>query len=50
DMPVYAYDPAKCEEEFKLADLDKDGIAAGEELTVDYRAFRISPALRSESE
>jgi peptide/nickel transport system substrate-binding protein len=31
DFPSYEYDPAKCEEEFKLADLDKDGIPAGEE-------------------
>lgn len=29
DFPAYAYDPAKCEEEFKLADLDDDGIPAG---------------------
>ena len=29
--PKYTYDPDKCEEEFKLADLDKDGIAAGED-------------------
>jgi peptide/nickel transport system substrate-binding protein len=29
DMPVYTYDPGKCEEEFKLADLDNDGIPAG---------------------
>ncbi|MBI4762367.1 MAG: ABC transporter substrate-binding protein [Chloroflexota bacterium] len=29
DAPVYSYDPAKCEEEFKLADLDNDGIPAG---------------------
>jgi peptide/nickel transport system substrate-binding protein len=29
DMPVYSYDPAKCEEEFKLVDLDNDGIPAG---------------------
>lgn len=31
DDPVYTYDPAKCEEEFKLADADKDGIPAGED-------------------
>lgn len=31
DMPVYSYDPAKCEEHFKLADVDKDGIPAGED-------------------
>jgi peptide/nickel transport system substrate-binding protein len=29
--PLWYYDPAKCEEEFKLADLDHDGIAAGED-------------------
>ena len=27
----YTYDTAKCEEEFKLADVDKDGIPAGED-------------------
>jgi peptide/nickel transport system substrate-binding protein len=31
DAPVYTYDPAKAEEEFKLADLDKDGIPAGDD-------------------
>jgi len=31
EMPQYDYDLAKCEEEFKLADVDKDGIAAGDE-------------------
>jgi peptide/nickel transport system substrate-binding protein len=31
EAPLYYYDPAKCEEEFKLADLDKDGIPAGED-------------------
>ncbi len=31
NMPQYEYDLAKCEEEFKLADIDKDGIPAGEE-------------------
>jgi peptide/nickel transport system substrate-binding protein len=31
EAPLYSYDPAKCEEEFKLADLDHDGIAAGED-------------------
>jgi peptide/nickel transport system substrate-binding protein len=31
EAPLYSYDPAKCEEEFKLADLDKDGIPAGED-------------------
>ncbi len=29
--PIYAYDPAMCEEEFKLADVDKDGVPAGED-------------------
>jgi len=31
DLPQYEFDLAKCEEEFKMADVDKDGIAAGEE-------------------
>ena len=31
EAPLFSYDPAKCEEEFKLADLDKDGIAAGDD-------------------
>jgi peptide/nickel transport system substrate-binding protein len=31
EAPIYSYDMAKCEEEFKLADLDKDGIPAGED-------------------
>ena len=31
EAPLFSYDPAKCEEEFKLADLDKDGIPAGED-------------------
>ncbi len=31
DAPVYSYDPAQCEAEFKAADLDKDGIAAGDD-------------------
>jgi peptide/nickel transport system substrate-binding protein len=29
--PHYSYDPATCEEEFKLADVDKDGTPAGED-------------------
>jgi len=29
--PAYNFDMAKCEEEFKLADADKDGIPAGED-------------------
>ena len=35
NMPVYSYDPAKCEEEFRLADLDNDGIPAGVDLDGD---------------
>lgn len=31
DQPVYPYDLDKCAEEFKLADVDKDGIPAGED-------------------
>ena len=31
EAPLYTYDLAKCEEEFKLADVDKDGIPAGED-------------------
>jgi ABC-type transport system substrate-binding protein len=31
DPPMPVYDPEKCAEEFKLADLDKDGIPAGED-------------------
>ncbi len=31
NAPHYTYDLAKCEEEFKAADLDKDGIAAGDD-------------------
>jgi ABC-type transport system substrate-binding protein len=31
DFPAYEYDLAKCEEEFKLADVDKDGVPAGED-------------------
>jgi peptide/nickel transport system substrate-binding protein len=42
--PVYNYDPAKCEEEFKLADVDKDGIPAGEDPEGDIwtTGFRFS--------
>jgi peptide/nickel transport system substrate-binding protein len=29
--PLYSYDPAMCEEEFKQSDLDGDGIPAGED-------------------
>lgn len=31
DAPFYSYDPEKSAEEFKLADVDKDGIPAGED-------------------
>ncbi len=31
NFPAYEYDLAKCEEEFKLADVDKDGVPAGED-------------------
>jgi len=31
NAPHYSYDAAKCEEEFKLADVDKDGTPAGED-------------------
>jgi peptide/nickel transport system substrate-binding protein len=31
NAPHYTFDLAKCEEEFKLADVDKDGIAAGDD-------------------
>lgn len=31
EPPLFTYDLAKCEEEFKLADLDGDGIPAGED-------------------
>jgi peptide/nickel transport system substrate-binding protein len=31
DGPTYTFDPVQCEAEFKAADLDKDGIAAGED-------------------
>ena len=31
EAPLYSYDPAKCEEEFKLADVDHDGVPAGED-------------------
>jgi len=31
NAPHYTYDPAKCEEEFKLADVDKDGVPAGDD-------------------
>jgi peptide/nickel transport system substrate-binding protein len=31
EAPHYTYDPAQCEAEFKLADVDKDGVPAGED-------------------
>jgi len=31
EAPLYSFDLAKCEEEFKLADVDHDGIPAGED-------------------
>lgn len=31
DDPYYSYDPVKCEEEFKLADVNHNGIPAGED-------------------
>ena len=31
EAPHYSYDPAQCEAEFKLADVDKDGVPAGED-------------------
>jgi peptide/nickel transport system substrate-binding protein len=31
EPPMYSYDPAKCEEEFKLADLNHNGKPAGED-------------------
>jgi peptide/nickel transport system substrate-binding protein len=31
EAPTYTFDMAKCEEEFKLADADKDGVPAGED-------------------
>lgn len=44
DDPTYTFDMAKCEEEFKLADLDKDGIPAGEDPEGDIwtTGFRLS--------
>jgi peptide/nickel transport system substrate-binding protein len=31
EAPLFSYDPAKCEEEFKLADVNKNGAPAGED-------------------
>jgi peptide/nickel transport system substrate-binding protein len=44
DNPIYSFDLAKCEEEFKLADLDKDGVPAGEDPDGDIWTvgFRLS--------
>ncbi|HUE98868.1 MAG TPA: ABC transporter substrate-binding protein [Anaerolineales bacterium] len=44
DDPTYSFDLAKCEEEFKLADADKDGIPAGEDPEGDIwtTGFRFS--------
>jgi peptide/nickel transport system substrate-binding protein len=44
DDPIYNFDLAKCEEEFKLADADKDGIPAGEDPEGDIwtTGFRFS--------
>ncbi|MBN2115211.1 MAG: ABC transporter substrate-binding protein [Anaerolineales bacterium] len=44
DDPYYSFDLAKCEEEFKLADVDKDGIPAGEDEEGDIwtTGFRMS--------
>jgi peptide/nickel transport system substrate-binding protein len=46
DTPHYSYDLAKAEEEFKLADLDKDGIPAGDDPEGDVwtAGFRVQMA------
>lgn len=46
DTPFYSFDAAKCEEEFKLADVDKDGIAAGDDPEGDVwtSGFRVQMA------
>jgi len=31
EAPLFSYDPVKCEQEFKLADADHDGVPAGED-------------------
>jgi peptide/nickel transport system substrate-binding protein len=43
DTPHYTYDAAQCEAEFKLADVDKDGIAAGDDPEGDVwtNGFRV---------
>jgi peptide/nickel transport system substrate-binding protein len=44
NAPHYTYDAAKCEQEFKLADVDKDGIPAGDDPEGDVwtTGFRFS--------
>ncbi|MCE9645543.1 MAG: ABC transporter substrate-binding protein [Chloroflexi bacterium] len=46
DTPHYTFDLAQCEAEFKLADLDKDGIAAGDDPEGDVwtTGFRVQMA------
>jgi len=46
DTPHYSFDPAQCEAEFKLADVDKDGIAAGDDPEGDVwtTGFRVQMA------
>jgi len=46
DTPHYTYDLAQCEAEFKLADVDKDGIAAGDDPEGDVwtTGFRVQMA------
>ncbi|HMZ42976.1 MAG TPA: ABC transporter substrate-binding protein [Anaerolineales bacterium] len=46
DTPHYTFDPAQCEAEFKLADVDKDGIAAGDDPEGDVwtTGFRVQMA------
>jgi peptide/nickel transport system substrate-binding protein len=44
NAPHYTYDPDKCAQEFKLADVDKDGIPAGDDTEGDVwtTGFRFS--------
>ena len=44
NAPHYSFDAAKCEQEFKLADVDKDGVPAGEDPEGDVwtSGFRFS--------
>jgi peptide/nickel transport system substrate-binding protein len=46
DTPHYSFDAAQCEAEFKLADVDKDGIAAGDDPEGDVwtSGFRVQMA------